>query len=453
MMQKALGLTVNSIYNDKGMPVDSRQDIWEDSTLQRMACKWRSRRGGAALSDLGLSIAVSGLLTQQESLNVTSQNIANASTSGYSRETAEVVANPPMPGPPCRDAVSAGQFGTGVNVEASPAPATNSWTPSTGSKTCCKAMAAAERCLEPGGDDLWRYEQHHRPEHRSGQLLAGLGHSQPEPRGPARAHHGGGNGNHAGGRPAEHNGQLTALQDNLNTASAATSAISTTTCSRSLPSTPRSRRQPLPACLPTTCSIQRDNLLDDLSGYVNVKTVVNPDNSVTLTVGGATVVQGPAVTQLTATPTPAGITRWGSARATDRATIGRSLGGALYGLQQARDVDVQGYITSLNPLTSTVANAVNSQHEGGYGLDGTTGIPFFVNDSITNPWSTNNITAANLAVNPEIVNNPQKIAASSGVTQATTTTQGVAPPEAVPVPPRWRRSLSEAALQWPERCR
>ena len=51
---------------------------------------------------------------------------------------------------------------------------------------------------------------------------------------------------------------------------------------------------------------QRDNLLDDLSTYVNVKTVINSDNTVTLSIGGATVVDGSNATQLVATTDSSG---------------------------------------------------------------------------------------------------------------------------------------------------
>ena len=174
---------------------------------------------------------------------------------------------------------------------------------------------------------------------------------------------------------------------------------------------------------------QRDNLLDDLSTYVNVKTVINSDNTATLSIGGATVVEGSSVAQLAAIPDSSGNNQVGINLGNGNSDIMQwsTLGGALYGLQQARDVGVQGYVNGLNQLASTVAGAVNSLHETGYGLDGTTGIPFFVNGSdASNPEDPNNITAANIAVNPNIVNNPQQIAASSGVTQSTTTTQGVA---------------------------
>ena len=110
---------------------------------------------------------------------------------------------------------------------------------------------------------------------------------------------------------------------------------------------------------------QRDNLLDDLSTYVNAKTVTNPDNTVTLSIGGATVVDGSNATQLVATADSSGNYQVGVSLGGGQSdTIQWSaLGGALYGLQQARDVDVQGYVNSLNQLTSTVAGAVNSLHD------------------------------------------------------------------------------------------
>jgi flagellar hook-associated protein 1 len=66
----------------------------------------------------GLQTALSGLLAEQQALDVTGHNIANANTEGYSRETAVFETNRPIPIP----AMSAltgqgGQLGTGVNVE------------------------------------------------------------------------------------------------------------------------------------------------------------------------------------------------------------------------------------------------------------------------------------------------------------------------------------------------
>ena len=131
--------------------------------------------------------------------------------------------------------------------------------------------------------------------------------------------------------------------------------------------------------------------------------MINSDNTATLSIGGATVVDGSNAAQLVATAGSGGNYQVGVSLGSGQSdTIQWSeLGGALYGLQQARDVGVQGYQDQLNQLTSTIANAVNNLHETGYGLDGTTGIQFF-----TTSDGSSNITAANIEVNPNIVNDP-----------------------------------------------
>lgn len=61
--------------------------------------------------------AKSGLFSQQTAINVTSHNIANANTDGYSRQRANMVTTTPYTMPSMDGAVGAGQLGTGVTVE------------------------------------------------------------------------------------------------------------------------------------------------------------------------------------------------------------------------------------------------------------------------------------------------------------------------------------------------
>ena len=65
----------------------------------------------------GLQTALSGLLAEQQSLDVAGHNIANSNTEGYSRETAVLQTNEPMV-IPALSAVTGegGQLGTGVSV-------------------------------------------------------------------------------------------------------------------------------------------------------------------------------------------------------------------------------------------------------------------------------------------------------------------------------------------------
>ncbi|HYM56059.1 MAG TPA: flagellar hook-associated protein FlgK [Solirubrobacteraceae bacterium] len=65
----------------------------------------------------GLQTALSGLIAEQQALDITGHNIANASTEGYSRETAVMQTNPPITIPAASPLTGKGaQLGTGVAV-------------------------------------------------------------------------------------------------------------------------------------------------------------------------------------------------------------------------------------------------------------------------------------------------------------------------------------------------
>jgi flagellar hook-associated protein 1 len=65
----------------------------------------------------GLQTALSGLVAEQTALDVTGNNIANANTEGYSRETAVLEPNTPLSIPAISNQTGQGaQLGTGVNV-------------------------------------------------------------------------------------------------------------------------------------------------------------------------------------------------------------------------------------------------------------------------------------------------------------------------------------------------
>jgi len=65
----------------------------------------------------GLQTALSGLIAEQAALDTTGNNIANANTEGYSRETALLEPNPPLDIPAISTLTGQGaQLGTGVSV-------------------------------------------------------------------------------------------------------------------------------------------------------------------------------------------------------------------------------------------------------------------------------------------------------------------------------------------------
>ena len=76
-------------------------------------------------------------------------------------------------------------------------------------------------------------------------------------------------------------------------------------------------------------------------------------------------------------------------------------GGKLKGLIDTRDTEVKGYIADLDALAETLMARVNEAHRNGTGLDGTTGVDFFSGTS-----------AADMDVNPDLVDDVNLIAAA-----------------------------------------
>jgi len=65
----------------------------------------------------GLNVALRGLLTQQRALDVTSHNIANANTEGYTRQEAVLNSEEPLANVGIWGMIFPGQMGQGVTVD------------------------------------------------------------------------------------------------------------------------------------------------------------------------------------------------------------------------------------------------------------------------------------------------------------------------------------------------
>jgi flagellar hook-associated protein 1 len=64
-----------------------------------------------------LNIALRGLMSMQRAIEITGHNVTNASSTGYSRQSAVLAATPPDSFPAVNRNASIGQVGTGVMVE------------------------------------------------------------------------------------------------------------------------------------------------------------------------------------------------------------------------------------------------------------------------------------------------------------------------------------------------
>src|SRR5690606_314490 len=117
--------------------------------------------------------------------------------------------------------------------------------------------------------------------------------------------------------------------------------------------------------------------------------------------GGLSIVNGQHATMLRAVADPAKgdmvTIRWGN---TDREV--RPANGRLGGILEARDELVAGYLDSLNALAATLIEEFNAVHQGGYGLDDSHGLDFFVGTD-----------ASDIDLSKDIYDSLSKIAASS----------------------------------------
>jgi flagellar hook-associated protein 1 FlgK len=153
---------------------------------------------------------------------------------------------------------------------------------------------------------------------------------------------------------------------------------------------------------------QRDVLINQLSEKINFTTKEDSQGRVTLTLGdGHDLVGSPPFGKLiTAVNASTGYKDivWDSAPATsinDNITAGN-----LSGWMNVRDSLVPGYKDKLDTLAGQIIDEVNAVHAAGQGLDGTgspTGINFFSGTS-----------ASTIQVNPDIIADVNKIAASGG---------------------------------------
>lgn len=116
---------------------------------------------------------------------------------------------------------------------------------------------------------------------------------------------------------------------------------------------------------------QRDSLLEQMSGIVDISTSFAPDGAVTVTTGGATLVSGGDFAQLSMGTAADGTISFAVGGTAVQPT-GGALAGAALALESAAQVRGR-----LDALADGIASAVNAAQASGVGLDGTAGQPIF----------------------------------------------------------------------------
>jgi len=147
---------------------------------------------------------------------------------------------------------------------------------------------------------------------------------------------------------------------------------------------------------------QRQQLINQLSGYVDVSEVDAGNGNITLTTSNGTplVVGGQSFAFTTQADPTTGLqdVYSGSSNITSQLTSGQ-----LAGQLQIRDQEIPAIRNSLDSLAYNLSNAVNTQAEQGYDLNGAAGGPLFT------PLASQTGAAAALSV---AITDPSKIAAS-----------------------------------------
>ena len=151
---------------------------------------------------------------------------------------------------------------------------------------------------------------------------------------------------------------------------------------------------------------QRDLLIDKLSSFVNIEVSDDSRGSKLISIGGSLIV-GEGIHK-TIYAERNNLTNKIEFTAGEASSIPLNINnGKLAGLVDMTENVIPNIKDKINSLLSSIANEFNATHKKGFGLDGTTGLDFFIStDGGT-------ITIDNIAINQEILDNPSKFAAST----------------------------------------
>lgn len=353
---------------------------------------------------LGINTALSGLRTSQEMLDIASHNIANASTPGYSRQRAQLIAAPPFSYPAFNRSGLPGQLGTGVMVSSvqrirdiyldqqinEQASLGGYWTARSDTLSTIEAAFP-----EPSGTGMgselsafWSaWEDLAASPSSSAARTAVL--------------------NQASSLAARFNrdaGQLATQIEGVDNQVRGTVTSINDLASRIATLNTQIQGIVISGDHANDLMDQRDQLVEQLNELVPTQTVSQKDGTVTLLIGGTAIVDHDQVRSLSTVDDANGHAQptWPTGDAVEVA------GGKLKAYIEARDVTLTGYQTAMNTLAGQIAVQVNAAHTSGVDQAGNAGLALFT--------FAVNAEAATISVNPAIGTDPTKVvvAATAG---------------------------------------
>jgi flagellar hook-associated protein 1 FlgK len=363
--------------------------------------------GGGLLA--GLDIALTGLEAQQATMDVTAHNIANANNPAYAREQVDLVPGPPYNPPGLGQPVVPGQFQAGVQVaqvqrDVSHFLQAQGWATAGGlaaSQEQAQVLGQVQALFdEPSSDGLGA---------ALNQFWQDWQSLSNDPSNAAAAAQVLAQGQTVATAFNTLSQGLTALRQSLDQqVGAAVSQVDQlaqqiATLNGSIASAQAA------GATPTDLEDARDQLIGQLASLVPVQVTWNPDGTVTVDSGGANLVAGTTTLPLSASPDPANgdllaVTLPGG-------TPFVPTGGQLGALLALRDQTIPADLTSLDQLAAAFAEAVNQQHAQGSTASGTPVAGTPAQDFFAVPPG--GITAADLQVNPYLLQNPGDLAVAA----------------------------------------
>lgn len=154
---------------------------------------------------------------------------------------------------------------------------------------------------------------------------------------------------------------------------------------------------------------QRTQILERLSGLGPVRAPEDDDGTVRVIFANQVLVEGGRARAVSAVEDPVtGFNQVHIEMGSATVDLSSSLSsGSLGGLMAQRDTVIEGLRSDLDTLAFEMASAVNAQHQLGFGLDGVTGRDFF------SPIASVDGAAAALSLDAAVDGNPDAIAAAS----------------------------------------
>ena len=153
---------------------------------------------------------------------------------------------------------------------------------------------------------------------------------------------------------------------------------------------------------------ERDKLVGDLADKINIHVFTDGAGKLVIAAAGATLVEGNNAAALKVGTSPTGAMQILVQRSngTTFDITAQTTAGKLGGLREARETDLVAASQKLDQLAYDVATAVNTQHAAGVGLDGVGSRNLF---TVTGPTG----AAASMKLNAAMVGHPEYVAAAA----------------------------------------